>query len=65
MITLILIILLTSCKSTQIDVKPFPNPIVNGEPVVQFDGENVSMPLWYWKAITEYVIEVEEKLKIP
>lgn len=63
MMLLISIILLTCCKSIpKNEVRPFPNPIVDGEPVVTFDGETVSMPLWYWLAITEYVIEVEERL---
>lgn len=41
-------------------IKPFPDPIVDGKSVVEFDGERVTMPFWYWKKITEYVIEVEE-----
>lgn len=65
---LVLTIALTSCKSTQKvqNVQPiqiethFPAPYdENGNAIVQFDGETVTMPLWYWLKITEYVIDVE------
>lgn len=62
-------ILLTFCKSTQknsTEINPpqiethFPNPYdENGSAIVSLDGETVSMPLWYWLKITEYVIDVE------
>lgn len=62
-------ILLTFCKSTQknsTEINPpqiethFPNPYdENGNAIVSLDGETVSMPLWYWLKITEYVIDVE------
>lgn len=54
-----------SCKSTQsVNVKQFPSPIVDGKNIVEYDQDTntVSMPLWYWLEITEYVIEVEESL---
>lgn len=65
---LVLTTALTSCKSTQKvqNVQPiqiethFPDPYdENGNAIVQFDGETVSMPLWYWIKISEYVIDVE------
>lgn len=41
----------------------------DGVPVVSFDIETdiVSMPMWYWKQLTNYMIETEaaiERLKI-
>ena len=66
---LVLTTALTSCKSTQknsTETKPiqikthFPNPFdENGNAIVSLNGETVSMPLWYWIKITEYVIDVE------
>lgn len=59
------IILLMCCKSTaKKDIKPFPNPVLNGENVIKYDDatKTVSMPLWYWLSITDYVIEIEENL---
>ncbi len=53
------------CKSTaKKDIKPFPNPVLNGENVIKYDDatKTVSMPLWYWLSITDYVIEIEENL---
>lgn len=57
------------CKSTQknsTEIKPiqiethFPSPFdENGNAIVSLDGETVTMPLWYWLKITEYVIDVE------
>lgn len=60
-----------SCKSTQQKVnqeqKPiqieteFPQPFdENGKAIVTLENnETVTMPLWYWLKITEYVIDVE------
>lgn len=68
MLILVLPILWISCKSTQIETKTnpiqiethFPSPYdENGNAIVQFDGENVSMPLWYWLKIVEYAIDTE------
>lgn len=53
------------CKSTaKKDIKPFPNPVISGESVIKYDDitNTVSMPLWYWLSITDYVIEIEENL---
>lgn len=64
-IALILTTVLMSCKTTQsVNVRPFPSPIVDGKNIVEYDQDTntVSMPLWYWLEITEYVIEVEESL---
>lgn len=68
MMLIILILPLTSCKSTpkeevqtiQINAE-FPNPYdENGNPIVTFETDgNVKMPLWYWLLITDYVINVE------
>jgi len=39
----------------------FPNPLdAEGNAIPVLDGENVTVPLWYWKKITEYVIDVEK-----
>lgn len=68
MLILVLPILWTSCKSTQTETKTnpiqiethFPSPYdENGNAIVQFDGEQVSMPLWYWLQIVEYAIDTE------
>lgn len=58
-------ILLICCKSTATEIRSFPNPVVDGEPVVKYDQatDTVSMPMWYWREITVYVIEVEESIK--
>lgn len=67
-IFLFCLIIFASCKSTQTEnqTKPvqiethFPNPYdENGNAIVTINGEVVSMPLWYWLKITEYVIDVE------
>ena len=71
---LALILALTSCKtcpenvSENVVVPPlpeFPSPIVNGASVVSLDvvTESVTMPFWYWKAITEYVIDTEAAIE--
>jgi hypothetical protein len=41
----------------------FPDPIQNDVQIVQFDEETkiVSMPLWYWLAITDYVNYVRQE----
>lgn len=72
---LILITVLTSCitcPKNEISLPQFPtvpSPMKNGVPVVLFDIETdiVSMPMWYWKQLTNYMIETEaaiERLKI-
>ena len=63
-------LVLTSCKTVkeqELDpvVTPsfpeFPSPYVEGVSVVIFDEETgiVSMPLWYWKAIVRYKVDVD------
>lgn len=68
MIITLLMLLWTSCKSTQTEnqIKPvqvethFPSPYdENGNAIVTINNDAVSMPLWYWLKITEYVIDVE------
>lgn len=62
-------LVLTSCKTVK-DPEPepitpsfpeFPSPYVDGVSVVIFDeaSVNVSMPLWYWKAIVRYKVDVD------
>lgn len=60
----ILTILLTCCTTTRKIEAEVPNPIVNGESVVEYDEttDEVKMPFWYWKKIVEFIIEVKEKL---
>lgn len=60
---MILTILLTSCKTLKVE-KPapdFPSPYKDGILIVAFDEqtETVSMPLWYWKKIVEYAVDVQ------
>lgn len=45
----------------------FPDPVQeDGTTIVVYDVESdsVSMPLWYWKKITRYVLFVDETEKI-
>lgn len=60
---------LTSCKTVK-NPEPeqvthsfpeFPSPYVDGVSVVTFDEETeiVTMPLWYWKAIVRYKVDVD------
>ena len=47
---------------------PVPDPIVNGEDVVEQDEDldKVQMPKWYWRQVEMYIIITEaniEKLK--
>lgn len=42
---------------------PFPDPIVEGESVVTFDGEKVSMPYWYWQKLELYIITTEANIE--
>lgn len=62
-----LILLLTSCQSYPIDANelywpPFPDP----QGVVKHDltTDTVSMPLWYWIDVTNYVIEIEQNIEV-
>ena len=39
----------------------FPDPLgEDGKAVPVLEGEAVTVPLWYWKKITEYVVDVEK-----
>jgi hypothetical protein len=39
----------------------FPDPLgEDGKAVPVLEGGTVAVPLWYWKKITEYVVDVEK-----
>jgi hypothetical protein len=39
----------------------FPDPLKeDGSAVPVLEGDTVKLPLWYWIAITEYVVDVEK-----
>jgi hypothetical protein len=38
----------------------FPDPFKDGVAIPVLEGETVRVPLYYWKQITEYVIEVQK-----
>lgn len=44
----------------------FPSPVLNDEYVVQYSEEKqlVTMPLWYWTLIVEYVVDIEANIEI-
>lgn len=45
----------------------FPSPMTeDGVNIVVFDKETevISLPFWFWKRITEYVLDVEKTRKI-
>jgi len=43
----------------------FPDPIDGeGKPIPILTGQDVMVPLWYWKKIAEYVIEVEKTREV-
>lgn len=51
-------------KTLQIDAV-FPSPFdQNGNAIVKLEGDTVTMPLWYWLKITEYVIDVESNKEL-
>lgn len=51
-------------KTIQIEAQ-FPNPFdQNGNAIVKLEGDTVTMPLWYWLKITEYVIDVESNKEL-
>lgn len=70
MILLILITLLSSCKSLPKDNDivwaKFPSPMINGESVIRFNAETkeVTMPISYWRSIVFYVADTEANIKI-
>lgn len=63
-------LVLTSCKTIK-EPEPepvvtpsfpvFPDPYKDGESVVVYDEtlDAVTMPLWYWKAIVRYKVDVD------
>lgn len=67
MIILILIILLTCCKTQavvneivdpQLDFPKFPSPFdKDGNAIPNFIDGNIIIPLWYWILIAEYVVD--------
>lgn len=63
MMLIILTTAFTSCQTTEraIEFPDFPNPVVDGISVVAYTEDTglISMPLWYWLEITEYVIDIE------
>gem|GEM_PF-1858048 len=71
-IALILTSALTCCTSTQkrsgdVPYVVVPDPIQkDGISAVIFDAETetVSMPLWYWRKIVNYIIDTQAALKI-
>ena len=43
----------------------FPDPFDNeGNPIPSLEGQSVVVPLWYWKKIAEYAIEVEKAREV-
>lgn len=69
-VILVSLIPLMCCKSTRNAENPSAKPIQiqtafprpydeDGNAVVMLDGDTVSMPLWYWLKITDYVIDTE------
>jgi len=43
----------------------FPSPLdADGKPIPALDGQSVTVPLWYWIKITEYVVDVEKVREI-
>ena len=63
---LILTLQLTSCQSSKVNPKSeapqFPEPYdTEGNLIVTYDvnTDKVSMPLWYWKKIVRYVVDVQ------
>lgn len=63
--------LLTFCKTSTtgdsyLDWPKFPPPVVAGQTIVTFDetSDTVSMPLWYWKDITKYAMDMETTITL-
>lgn len=62
---LILTLQLTSCQSSKkqkSEVPEFPQPYdTEGNLIVTYDvtTDKVSMPLWYWKKIVRYAVDVQ------
>jgi len=67
---LLILITASTCSTTQVKtgaVDPalpfpyFPDPLdADGKPIPVLDGQNVTVPLWYWIKITEYAVDVEK-----
>lgn len=71
MIMMIFLTQLISCQTLPKEIVDlewtlFPDPNINGESVVTYDDttKTVKMPLWYWKNITEYVVDTETNIEI-
>ena len=69
-------LVLTSCQTYQKNEEQnpvndlywpeFPSPELNDEYVVQYSEEKqvVTMPLWYWTLIVEYVVDIVANIEI-
>lgn len=64
-VALTLTLLLTSCqtlKKQKSEASEFPQPYdTEGNLIVTYDvtTDKVSMPLWYWKKIVRYAVDVQ------
>jgi NADH:ubiquinone oxidoreductase subunit 4 (subunit M) len=63
-VALTLTLQLTSCQSSKIksEAPQFPEPYdTEGNLIVTYDvnTDKVSMPLWYWKKIVRYAVDVQ------
>lgn len=64
-VALTLTLLLTSCqtlKNQKSEAPEFPQPYdTEGNLIVTYDvtTDKVSMPLWYWKKIVRYAVDVQ------
>lgn len=72
-LSLILTTLLISCKTCPTNVNPkdltwtpVPNPIIDGQPAVTLDvdTETVYVRYEYWKALMNYIIDMETNVQI-
>lgn len=69
-IALIFVIVLTSCrtvpKESSLNWSSFPSPYdAEGVAVVTYnDNDTVTMPMWYWRKIVNYVVDTETNIKI-
>jgi hypothetical protein len=68
---LLILIILSGCSTAPaagarppdpgLEFPRFPDPFgADGEAIPVLEGEEVTLPLWYWKKITEYVVDVEK-----
>jgi hypothetical protein len=55
----------TEVVDPRLSFPDFPDPLdAQGKPIPTLNGETVTIPLWYWIQITDYVIEVEKLREI-